>query len=197
MGNGFISNIGLNPKYVSSLGLSGNEITASRIPPNYVFPEITEAEAKEEAKEEAERKANAGKTSTEVEQSTPFWITTPVSDRYGNIIQGPAAKSITSQGKTSAEEEQQNRINTYVENNGSSDPKYYKREFVTDATGAQVPIYFSGTDPENLERINDFVDYDHAQQIFDKIDRGELKKHQQGGTINKFQQGDKLHLRNI
>ena len=34
--------------------------------------------------------------------------------------------------------------------------------------------------------------YDHAQQIFDKIDRGELKKHQQGGTINKLQRGNIL-----
>ena len=176
LGNGFRSNIGLNPKYVSSLGLSGNEVTIPRISPNYVFPEITEAEAKEEAKE---AKTSKDKTSAGVEQSTPPWITRPVSDRYGHIVQGPAPRQITNR--------QQNRINIYVENNGSSDPKHYKREFVTDATGAQVPIYFSGTDPENLERISDFVAHDQAQKIFDKIDSGELKK--QGGTINKFQRG--------
>ena len=34
--------------------------------------------------------------------------------------------------------------------------------------------------------------HDQAQKIFDKIDRGELKKHRQGGTINKLQRGSKI-----
>ncbi len=66
------------------------------------------------AEEEAKRKANEAKTSkdktskdktskdktskdktsTKVEQSTSPLITRPVTDRYGNIIQGPAAESI-------------------------------------------------------------------------------------------------------
>ena len=92
----------------------------------------------------------------------------------------------------SPEEVQQTPINTYIENNKYTGPKHYRREFVTDNTGVQVPTYFSGTDPENLKRIRDYAlvnrgPYYRAQQIFDKIDRGELKK--QGGTINKFQRG--------
>ena len=38
-------------------------------------------------------KSSTGKSSTKVEQSTSPWIARPVTDRYGNIIQGPAAES--------------------------------------------------------------------------------------------------------
>ena len=80
---------------------------------------------------------------------------------------------------------------TYREDSPYTGPRYYRREFTTDNTGAQVPTYFSGRDPENLKRIRNYAlvnrgPYYRTQQIFDNIDRGKLKK--QGGTINKFQQ---------
>lgn len=147
-----------------------------------------EMAAERKAEEEAKRKANAGKTSKDKTSK----------DKTSAEVEQPTPSTVNSGSTTSSENPetaQQNRTNTYIENNKYTGPRYYRREFTTDNTGAQVPTYFSGRDPENLKRIRNYAlvnkgPYFQAQKIFDKIDRGELKR--KGGTINKFQRGNVL-----
>ena len=93
----YSGNISKPNKYLS--GTSSKAKTASIVAPAGRTVAKTKDQAFQAGKTSKDKtskdKTSKDKTSAGVEQSTPPWITRPVSDRYGHITQGPAAESIT------------------------------------------------------------------------------------------------------
>ena len=139
------------------------------------------------AEEEAERTANAGKTSkdktskdktskdktskdktsTKVEQSTSPWITRPVTDRYGNIVQGPGAST------TAPAQSTQSVGNT----------REARQNYVRDVQARARVI--------NAQKKKDKLETKRAAQARRKKywEDNNTKFQRRGGTINKFQRG--------
>lgn len=157
-------------------------------------------------------KTSKGKTSTKVEQSTSPWITRPVTDRYGNIIQGPVPRQITNRQQHSidvsrlpgdSEAEWVNSGWSHINEAGEKEPLEAKR-FIW-PSGADYTYLANNDDTRFFQRDiyegdTTYLDHTHNtpaasllpsyKQIFADVDKKiwEARGHQPGGINDGFQQ---------